>query len=101
MPFIPPVRPAVAGQANDKVGSTLECLLEINTRGLNRVDRDRLEVPPIFNNCLLDCLAVPLLIFDPSRWYVAFSLMNVFFLPYHIPLLCSRRRILVCSACLA
>ena len=87
MLFIPPVRPAVAGQANDKVGSTIECLLETNTRGLNRVDWDRLEVPPFFNNCLLDCLAVPLLIFDPSRWYVAFSLVNIFFVTNHVPFL--------------
>ena len=87
MLFIIPVILVVVGQTNDKVGSTYEYHLEINTQRLNRVDRNQLELPPFFSNCLLDCLAVQLLVVDTGGWNVAFSLWTIVFTAYLVLLL--------------
>mgnify|MGYP005726105013 CR=1 FL=1 len=95
MLFILLVIPLVVGQADDKVGTSFECLLEINKMWPTRVDWDQLEVPPFFNNGLLDCLAVPTPVADSSGRNVAFSLMNIFFTTNHFPLLEQKRNLVI------
>ena len=95
MLFILLVIPLVVGQADDKVGTSFECLLEINKMWPTRVDWDQLEVPPFFNNGLLDCLAVPTPVADSGGLNVAFSLMNIFFTTHHVPLLEQKRNLVI------